>query len=626
MGTDKKPLRIFDTTLRDGHQSLFATRMRLEDMLPLLERMNEVGFEAMEVWGGATFDVCHRFLAEDPWERLATIKKHLTKTPLQMLLRGQNLVGYRNYADDVVEAFIEQAAETGIDRFRVFDALNDERNFETSFRTIKKVGKHIQGSICYSLTQRRLGGPIYNIEYYVNKAKKLVDMGADSLCIKDMAGILSPYDAYDLIAALKDTVDIPIQLHSHYTSGMGSMTYLKAAEAGVDIVDTALAPFALRSSQPAIEPLLVALEDTDRDTHLDLARLLEIGQDVEKIAPKLRDFLNVTKTAVIDTAVLMHQVPGGMLSNMVSQLKEAGALDKIDKVYEELPRVREELGSPPLVTPSSQIVGIQAVQNVLFERYEMISNQVKDLCYGLYGVTPAPIDPEIKKLCLKGYERGETPITSRAADILPPELEKAREAMKGLAKDIKDVLIYALFPTTGERFLKWKYGLEPIPDECKPKDIQAPAAEDKAKVSGEVKQAPQKGPGLRTFNVFVENEYYQVEVDEVGGRPVISSVKSNPAQPAAIANPSRTIEEPAKTAPTPAEGDTVLRAPMNGMVIDVRVKNGDKVKEGDVVLIIEAMKMENQIKATQNGIVKSVNCKKGDNVDKDQALLVLSSG
>jgi len=628
MEKNNKPLRIFDTTLRDGHQSLFATRMRLEDMLPLLEEMDEIGFEAMEVWGGATFDVCHRFLAEDPWERLATFKKHMPKTPLQMLLRGQNLVGYRHYADDVVEAFVEQAAETGIDRFRVFDALNDERNFETSFRTIKKTGKHIQGTISYSLTERRLGGPIYNIDYYLSKAERLVDMGADSLCIKDMAGILSPYDAYELITALKNTIKIPIQLHTHYTSGMASMTYLKAIEAGVDIVDTALAPFALRTSQPAIEPIMVALEGTERDTGLDLVKLLEIGRRLEEVAPKLREFQNTTKMSVIDTGVLMHQVPGGMLSNMVNQLKQAGALDKIDEVYKELPRVRKELGSPPLVTPSSQIVGIQAVQNVLMGRYKMITNQVKDLCYGLYGATPDPLDEEVKKLCLKGYKRGETSITSRPADVLEPELEKAKEASKGLAKDIKDVLIYAIFPTTGEKFLKMKYGLEPIPEECKPKDPADSETKQMGKSAAGAAEVPDVSPVPRTFNVHIEDEHYEVQVEEVKGRQVVSSVKTLPSAPAPapINNPRPapvSVEPPPQPASGPAEGETPIRAPLNGMIIEVKVEAGDDIGEGETVIIIEAMKMENHIKSTVSGKVKSIGCKKGDNVDRDQVLLVI---
>ena len=413
---DKNRLKITDVTLRDGHQSLLATRMRTEDILAIAPEMSKVGFYSMEVWGGATFDVPTRFLNEDPWQRLKSLKKIAPDTPLQMLLRGQNLVGYRNYADDVVSAFVHHAADTGVDIFRVFDALNDERNFETALEAIKEAGKHAQLTLCYSLTEPKLGGPVYNLDYYIKKALKLQDMGADSLCIKDMAGLMAPDDAYKLIKALKQELEIPIQLHTHYTSGMASMTILKATEAGVDIVDAALAPFALRSSHPAVEPIVVALQGTSRDTGLDLDKLLELGKYFESIAPKYRDFLATTRMAVIDTAVLKHQVPGGMISNLVAQLREANALDRIDEVYAELPRVRKELGYPPLVTPTSQIVGIQAVQNVLFGRYKVISAQVKDYFYGLYGRPPAAVHPEIQTMALKGYDRGDTPMTGRPGE------------------------------------------------------------------------------------------------------------------------------------------------------------------------------------------------------------------
>lgn len=632
----KNPLGIFDTTLRDGHQSLLATRMRLEDMIPLAEKLDEVGFVAMEVWGGATFDVTHRFLNEDPWDRLATLKKYIKKTPLQMLLRGQNLVGYRNYPDDVVEAFCEVAAETGIDRFRVFDALNDERNFESAYKAIKKTGKHIQGTICYSLTERRLGGPIYNIEYFQKKAKILEEMGSDSLCIKDMAGILSPYDAYELIIALKKVVKIPIQLHTHYTSGMGSMTYLKAAEAGVEIIDCALAPFALRSSQPAVEPIVVALEGTERDPGLDLKLLLEIGQDLEKIAPKYRDFLDQTRMSVIDTNVLSHQIPGGMLSNMINQLKEAGALDRLQEVFEELPRTRKDLGYPPLVTPTSQIVGIQAVQNVLFGRYKMVSSQTKDLCYGLYGCTPAPIDPEVQKICLKGYERGETPISCRAADILEPELEKAKQATKGLAKNIKDVLIYALYPTTGERYLKWKYGLEPVPESMKAKTLEDIAKENEmiAKLKAgkliEKVAPPKEGTTLHSFDVFVDGEHFKVDVVEEEGTKKVrhGSVKvyeahASAKQVAETKKPAE-VETEKKLAVEVKEGEFCLESPMQGMVIDVKVKEGDEVKQDQLVIIIEAMKMENEIKSPKAGKIKKVLVQKGAQVSKKQPLLIVA--
>jgi len=476
----KKPIKVTDTTLRDGHQSTLATRMRTEDMVPIAADLDQIGFHSVEVWGGATFDVAHRFLGEDPWERVRVLKRLMPKTPFQMLLRGQNLVAYRNHPDDLVQAFIEKSAEVGIEIFRCFDAVNDERNFETAFKTIKKMGKHIQGTICYSLTERRMGGPIFNLNYYLEKAKILEGMGSDSLCIKDMAGLLAPYDAYELVKGLRKTVNIPIQLHTHYTSGMGSMTYLKAIEAGVDIIDTALAPFALRSSQPAVEPIIVALEGTPWDTGLDLTKLLKLGEHIEAIAPKYRDFLDTTKMAVIDTGVLRHQIPGGMISNMVSQLKQQKALNRIEEVYAELPQTRKDLGYPPLVTPTSQIVGVQAVLNVLFGRYKMVSMETQDYAYGLYGRPPVPISDEVKKLVLKGYKRGKEPITCRPADLIEPELEKANEETKGLAKDLCDTLIYALYPKTGIEFLKWKYGREPMPEKLKPKTLEDVRKEDEA--------------------------------------------------------------------------------------------------------------------------------------------------
>ena len=449
MTNDGNPVKITDLTFRDGHQSLLATRVRTEDLEAIAPEMDAAGFWSMEVWGGATFDVMTRFLNEDPWERVRTLKKLLPRTPLQMLLRGQNLVGYRHYADDVVTAFVHHAAECGIDVFRVFDAVNDERNFETAFKAIRDCGKHIQGTLSYSLTEPRLGGPVYNIDYYVNRARAIQDMGADSLCIKDMAGLIAPGDAYDLVGALKRALRIPVDLHSHATSGMACMSLMKAIEAGVDIVDTCLAPFALRTSHAAVEPLVVALQGTPRDTGLDLKQLLKLGEYFESIAPRYRDFLARTGMAVIDTGVLWHQIPGGMFSNMVAQLRESGALDRLDEVYAELPRTRKELGYPPLVTPTSQIVGTQAINNVLFGRYKVVSEQVKDYVYGLYGRPPAPVDPAVQQIILRGYERGQEPITCRPADILEPEMDRAREATGDIARDIGDVLTYALYPAPG---------------------------------------------------------------------------------------------------------------------------------------------------------------------------------
>ena len=479
-GGVKNPLKIMDTTFRDCHQSLFATRMRTEDMLPIAEQMDEQGFWAMEVWGGATFDTMHRFLGEDPFERIRTLKKYIRKTPFSMLLRGQNLVGYRNYADDVARLFVDKSCEAGMDIFRVFDALNDFRNFETCVERVKANGKVFEGTICYSLTERRMGGDVFNLEYYLSKAKELEDMGADTLCLKDMAGIMAPFDIAKIVTELKKTIKMPIHLHTHYTSGMGSMVYLEAVRAGVDIVDTALAPFALRTSQPAVEPIVAALIGTDRDTGMDLEQLIALGDHIEKVAPRYRDYFAKHKMSVIDTGVLVHQVPGGMISNLVNQLKENNALHRLPEVYAEVPRTRTELGTPPLVTPTSQIVGVQAVLNVLFGRYKIVTNQVKDLVFGLYGKTPTPIDPEVAKIVLKGYKRGQEPITGRAADYLEPELDKARQEIGDLAKDDFDLLIYALYPNTGKQFLKWKYGLEDIPAEVKGKTLEDIRKEDEA--------------------------------------------------------------------------------------------------------------------------------------------------
>jgi pyruvate carboxylase subunit B len=453
------PVKITDLTLRDGHQSLFSTRMSTEDMLPIAEKLDNIGFYSAEVWGGATFDVMTRFLNEDPWERVRVLKSKMPKTKFQMLLRGQNLVGYRHYADDVVEAFIEKAAEVGIEIFRVFDALNDERNFITAYKAIKKAGKHIQGTLSYALTERRMGGPIFTLDYYVSRAKKLEEMGADSFCIKDMAGMISPYDAYKLVSALKAALKIPVHLHTHYTSGMASMACLKAIEAGADGIDTCVAPFALRSSHPAVEPFIVTLSGTERDTGFDLNKFPEINEYLESIVEKYMQYADTTKFSVIDIGVLMHQIPGGMISNLVSQLKQAKALHRINEVYEEIPRARADMGFPPLVTPTSQIVGVQAVMNVLMGRYKVITREVKDLFYGLYGRTSAPMNEEVRKKALKGYERGDTPIDVRPGDILDPELPKAFEALKGISDKMEDILIYALYPMTGLEFLKKKYGI-----------------------------------------------------------------------------------------------------------------------------------------------------------------------
>ena len=636
------PIKVMDLSLRDGHQSLFATRGRTEDMIPVAEMLDEVGFWALETWGGATFDTMHRFLNEDPWERLRTLKRYAKKTPFSMLLRAQNLVGYRNYADDVATAFVDRAAENGMDIFRTFDALNDYRNFETVVRQIKKSGKHFQGCMCYTLTEPRLGGEVYSLDYYVGKAKELEDMGADSICIKDMAGLIAPYDAYALVKALKAAVTLPIHLHSHFTSGMASMSQLKAIEAGLDILDTCMTPYAYRTSHPAIEPLVMTLIGTDRDTGFDIHKLAEINEVLEKqVMPKYKHLLDDSKVSIIDINVLLHQTPGGMLSNLVSQLREMDALDKIDLVYKELPRVRKELGQIPLVTPTSQIVGVQTVNNVLHdtpdERYKMITGQVKDLCYGLYGKTAVPIDPEVQKNALKGYPRGETPITCRPAEVLEPELEKAKAEIGDLAADMDDLLIYAQFPVTGKKFLEWKYGRAEVPASVKPITMEFVKKQDelvkKAKAGQLVErksaatEMPAKSERARTFNVFIDNEHFSVDVDPTGDAPVVAAPRAvaAPAPVAAPAQPKVAAAAPALAAVAPvapvaeAHG-TRLLAPMPGMVIKYVKNVGDVVTKGEPVVVLEAMKMENALVAPCDGVIKAIGFKSGDTVPKGAVL------
>ncbi len=647
------PVKVMDLSLRDGHQSLFATRGRTEDMIPVAELMDQVGFWAVETWGGATFDTMHRFLNEDPWERIRTLKRYFKKTPFSMLLRAQNLVGYRNYADDVANAFMDRSCENGMDIFRTFDALNDYRNFETVVPKIKEYGKHFQGCICYTLTEPRLGGEVYNLDYYVTKAKDLEAMGADSICIKDMAGLIAPYDAYAVVKAIKGAVKLPVHLHSHFTSGMSPLSHLKAIEAGVDIIDTVMTPYAYRTSHAAVEPLVMSLLGTSRDTGFDIHLLAQINEILEKeVMPKYKHLLDDSKMSIIDINVLLHQTPGGMLSNLVNQLRDMDALDKIGEVYKELPRVRKDLGQIPLVTPTSQIVGIQTVNNVLFdtpeERYKMITGQVKDLCYGLYGKTAVPIDPEVQKKALKGYDRGEEPITCRPAEVLEPEMEKAKAEIGDLAVDLDDLVLYAIYPVTGKKFLQWKYGKEEPPAAVKPITMQQVKKQDelikKAKAGQLVekkKDAPAKGESLRTFNVFVDNEYFEVGVDEVGGSPILKYAQqiqlsggmpaAAPAMPAASGAPAAPAPAPAAekkaAAPAPAPAadtsGTPLVAPMPGMIVKYDKKEGDTVSAGETVVILEAMKMENALAAPASGTVKAIKYASGDSVAKGDVLCVI---
>lgn len=442
----KKPLKITDTTLRDAHQSLLATRMTTKEMVPICEKLDAVGFYSMEVWGGATFDVCIRFLDEDPWERLRILRKHLPHTKLQMLLRGQNIVGYKHYSDDVVIEFVKRAIANGLDIIRIFDALNDIRNMETAFKVTKSEGAHVQGTICYTIS------PVHTNEAFVKVAQDMEQMGADSICVKDMAGLISPYEAHNLIKAIKEVIAIPVQLHTHYTSGMGMMAYLKAIEAGVDVVDTAISSLALQTSQPALEPLVETLRGTPYDTGLDLKLAYEIASYFKKVRENHKDMESNIRG--IDTRVLTYQIPGGMLSNLVVQLKQQRAEDKYEEVLKEIPRVRKELGYPPLVTPTSQIVGTQATLNVILkERYKMIPEEVRKYLKGFYGRSPASIDPEvIKKAKIKESEI----IKCRPADILKPTIKKAKKEISHLAEGMEDIISYILFPEVARDFLKKK--------------------------------------------------------------------------------------------------------------------------------------------------------------------------
>ena len=610
------PLKLSDTTFRDAHQSLMATRLRTEDMAPLAEAMDSIGFYSMEVWGGATFDSATRFLLEDPWERLRTFKSLMPNTPLSMLLRGQSLVGYRNYADDVVDAFVERSAENGIDIFRVFDALNYEPNLERAAAAVKRSGKHLQLTMCYTVTDEgRMGGPIYNLDYYRSKARSLRDMGADSICIKDMGGLLAPYDAYEIVTALKEDSDLPVQLHCHYTSGMASMSALKAVEAGLDILDVCLAPLALRTSQPAVEPIAVALGGTERDPGVDIESLLNIGDRLEAVLPKYAEHMQPTRAAVIDPGVLKHQIPGGMASNMVSQLREAGAVDRLGEVLEEIPRTRADLGYPPLVTPMSQMVGAQAVTNVLFGRYVAVSEPVKEYVSGGYG---KPVSELSDELIDKLREQGVTaPDDSpdRPGDAIEPELDSAREAVADLTSDIDDVLIYALYPQTGERFLRIKHGVDPAPVE----EDAAPAPVAEPQPAADV---PARSARARRFNVYVGDRFFEVDVDPVDGdigvapsyRPSTSSGRTGGAERESDQGESQ-----------PAEGEVQVTAPMPGILVSLAVEVGQQVSAGQPLLVLEAMKMQNTIPCPSDGTVSSLPVAPGVQVTREQVLVVIQT-
>ena len=623
------PVKITDTTLRDGHQSVMATRLRLEDMVDIAPTMDSAGFDAMEVWGGATFDTATRFLGEDPWERLRVLKQLIPNTPLSMLLRGQSLVGYRNYADDVVDAFVAQSAEAGTDIFRVFDALNDPVNVQRAAQAVKRAGKHLQLAICYSVTEEgRLGGPFYNLDYYLSKARQFEAMGADSICIKDMGGLLAPYDAYTLVSALKEAVGVPLQLHSHYTSGMATMSALKAIEAGIDGVDTCCAPLALRTAQPAIEPLLFALRGGDREPRVKFDKVLEIDDYFEGILPKYQHHLNSARISVIDARVLEHQIPGGMMSNLASQLREADSLDRLSEVLEEIPRTRRDLGYPPLVTPLSQMTGAQAVNNVLFGRYEMITGAVKEYVAGKFGAPPGQIASE-----LRGKVLGDTQTPdARPHSALQPEMDAARDAVKHITTDIEDILTYALYPATGMKFLRIKHGLDPMPDEMKPGASAERPTDAADSTEAEAQPPRERSRHARSFSVYVDGEQFEVEVEphtpERGVRVVPTAAVVPPVQGVSATAPVQaTDEKPSE--PKNADGEAAsnevpVTAPIPGVVLRYAVEVGQSVSEGDPVVVLEAMKMENTLPSPASGTVKALVADLGATVAKDAVLAVIS--
>ena len=597
--SNAKKVEITDVILRDAHQSLIATRMRTEDMLPICDKLDQVGYWSLEVWGGATFDACVRFLKEDPWERLRQLRKALPNTRLQMLLRGQNLLGYRHYADDVVEAFVQKAAENGIDVFRVFDALNDLRNIETAMKAVKKAGKHAQGTICYTTS------PVHTPALFVEQAKAMQAMGADSIAIKDMAGLLTPYATYELVKAIKAEVDLPLVVHSHSTSGLAPLCQLKAIEAGADRIDTAISSFASGTSHPATESQVAALKGTEYDTGLDLELLSEIADYFREVRKKYHQF--ESEFTREDVSVQINQVPGGMMSNLANQLKEQNALDRIRDVFDEIPRVREDLGYPPLVTPTSQIVGTQAVYNVLAgERYKTITNEVKRYLQGGYGQPPAAVNVEVQKQAIGNEAINE----GRPADQLDPELNKLREDLGRLAVSEEDVLTYAMFPDLGREFLQQRADGTLKPEELLPQ---------------EQKGKDRMGTATATeFRIDVHGETYEVAVTGVGDsgagkRKLYLSLDGMPEE-VVFESLNEYVAEGGSGRKRASEPGHVTTA-MPGNVVDVLVKEGDTVTAGQAVMITEAMKMETEVNANIDGTVQAVHVAKGDRVTPGEVLI-----
>ncbi len=615
MNLKNRKVGIMDTTLRDGHQSLLATRMRTEDMLAVAEKMDKMGFYSLEVWGGATFDTCMRFLNENPWERLRVLRKAFKNTKLQMLLRGQNLVGYKHYADDVVEAFIEEAAKNGIDIFRVFDALNDVRNMRKSIEEVKKQGKHAQATISYTT------GSLYNLKYYVDISKKLKEMGADSICIKDMAGIMTPYFAYDLVSALKDKVGLPVQMHTHYTSGMGSMMYLKAIEAGADVIDCANSALALGTSQPATETMVAVLNDAGADTGINLDEISTLAEDFKGMRAKYKKY-DVYHDGV-DVNVLRYQIPGGMLSNFITQLREQNAEDKLPLVLKEVPKVREDLGQPPLVTPSSQIVGTQAVLNVLGgERYKMVTNEVKAYLKGQYGKPAGKIDDEFRKSIIGD----EKVITVRPADLIAPEMEAAKKEIGDLAKNQEELLMYIMFPQVAKDFLEGKSKVEDlnIQEEKKPEIIKEEPVIQEDRSSMEFGSPGNKvvlnfNGNISNINLTVtDGNNLDLNFSDKGDKRIlpVSSGRPQPVQKRIYAPTSLSSE-------SGSSGEGAITSPLPGKVSKVIRKPGSIIKKGEVILIVESMKMENEISAKIDGKISKILVSEGDSVKSGDLLAVV---
>lgn len=607
----QKKILITETVFRDAHQCLLATRLRTEDMLPICDKIDRAGYWSVEMWGGATFDTCLRYLREDPWERLKALRKALPNTKLQALFRGQNLVGYRHYPDDVVEKFIERAVENGIDIIRIFDALNDIRNLKTSAKVIKRLGVHLQLAISYTVS------PVHSIEYFVELAQKMEDMGCDSICIKDMAGLLTPYTTYNLIKKLKEKVKVPIQLHTHDTGGFGSMNILKAIEAGVDMVDTAISPLASGASHPPTESIVASLQDTEYDTGLNLELLGEIADYFKEVIKKYKKFRS--EYTNIDTGVIIWQIPGGMLSNLANQLKEQDSLHLINKVLDEVPNVRRDLGYPPLVTPTSQIVGTQATLNVLTgERYKVITTETKNYLRGAYGKPPGKINKELLKKAIKKEEI----IKVRPADLLEPELEKITKEVGNKAKCIEDILSYALFPNIALEFfeLREQGKLKPVEFEEAPKEEIHPQpkiapSEFIIKLHGDsyhvkIAGVGPKGEGPRPFFIKVNNRLEEVLVESLME---------------VVATPEGLIIPPAKIEGVRPKAKEIgdITTPVPGKIRAIKVQENQHVKEGDVVLIIEAMKLENEVHTPVSGIVKKIYVKVGDDVNPQETLIVV---